>query len=377
MMKAPRRPSGQGRMTGQSDSYFADLCENLGFILITVDRALNVRSWNRQAAQQFGRQLEEMLGHCILDIIQSDRREEARRVFEATIETRAAAEMEVKYDREEGGQVTFVLIASPILDAHGECIGASASMRDISERKRMSKELAKSRRMAALGNMAAGIAHHFNNIMGGMLTSIDYVLPSDSPRELRRTLRLLSQAIGRATRITKQLEAFAECEHEVAVRDDLSALMETFIDRIKPQAEQAGIRLVTEIADVPCRPEAQRLLPVLQSVAQNSFDVMSSDGVLTIRLVPDEPRREAVITIADTGCGIPGDVLDRVFEPFFTTKGELHGGTGGNIGLGLAAVHGLVAELGGTINLSSRVGHGTTVEIRMPMDSAGEDEAGP
>jgi PAS domain S-box-containing protein len=359
-------------MATQSDRHFRNLCQDLGFTLIAIDRDLKIRFWNGQAEHQFGNSAAEMMGKCFLDIVHEQQREDVKRLFETTIKTQVAGEMEAKYIEDDGKRTTFVLIVSPIVDEAGRCVGASASMRDISERKRLSRELARSHRMAALGNMAEGVAHHFNNILGGMLTSIDYVLPSDSPRELRRTLRLLAQAIGRATRITKQLEAFAECEHEEIQKAELNLLLTEFIDRIKPQTERAGIQLATEIAEVGSGPfEAQRVMPVLESLAHNAFDSMAAGGTLTIRMQRD--AEDAVITIADDGCGIPDDVLDRVFEPFFTTKGELGGGAGANIGLGLAAVHGLVAELGGAIHLSSRVGQGTMVEVRLPLHRAVEE----
>jgi len=106
-------------------------------------------------------------------------------------------------------------------------------------------------------------------------------------------------------------------------------------------------------------------MPVLESVAQNALDSMTIGGVLRVSLTGTADS--AVISISDTGCGIPEDVLDRVFEPFFTTKGELGGGSSDNIGLGLAAVHGLVSEMGGTIRLASQIGKGTRVTIQLPL----------
>lgn len=362
-------------MATNEDDMFRDLVESIGFVLIGVDRELDIRFWNRYAEDQFGRPAEEMMGSCFLDVCPGPQREEVEQLFRGAIASKVAGEMELKRERDDGRQMTFVLIASPIISPSGECVGASASMRDISERKRLSRELGRSRRMAALGNMAGGVTHHFNNILGGMLTSIDYVLPSDSPRELRRTLRLLAQAIGRATRITKQLEAFAECEHEKVEEDELNTVLDRFIERIQPEAQRAKIKLVTDISKVSSRPfEAQRLMPVLESLSRNAFDAMSAGETLTVTMRASQG--EAIISIADTGCGISADMLDRVFEPFFTTKGELAGGSGANCGLGLAAVHGLVAELGGRIHLSSRVGQGTTVELCLPLEDGRESERG-
>jgi signal transduction histidine kinase len=215
--------------------------------------------------------------------------------------------------------------------------------------------------------MSGAVAHHFNNILGGMLTSIDYVLPSDSPRELRRTLRLLAQAIGRATRITSQLAAFAESENETTEMVELNRALEMFIERIRARTEEGGIKLEVDLDKVPASTqfEAQRLMPVLESIGHNACDAMPTGSTMTVRMRQDEDS--AVISIEDTGCGIPEDLLDRVFEPFFTTKGELGGGSSDNIGLGLAAVHGLVSEMGGTIDVASRLGKGTRVTLRLPL----------
>jgi len=349
------------------DFYFRSLCENVGFGLIAVDRAWTVQFWNAQAEALFGRSAGEMLGRSVLEVIPDAQQEAVRRLLENTLSTATAHDIEVKFDRGDGSRATLVLIASPINSPTGECVAASISVRDISERKRLSQELARSRRMASLGHMAAGVAHHFNNILGGMLTSIDSVLVSDSPRELRRTLRLLSQAISRATRITRQLESFAKSEHEKAAWEELNPLLARFVEQLRPQAEQAGLLLRTELDPVEPRLfEAHRVVPILESLTRNAFDAMTPGGTLTVSL--RQEGEEAVIRVADTGCGIPEDVLDRLFEPFFTTKGELGGGSGDNVGLGLAAVHGLVSEMSGTIRIASQVGVGTTAEVRLPLN---------
>lgn len=355
------------------DAFLRRLCEHIGFVMIGVDVDLRICFWNEEATRQFGSAVGEMAGRTVLDLIHPSERSQARHLFESAIREGEVGEMEVKYSQGDGTRRTFVLIVSPIADDAGQRVGASASMRDISERKRLSQEVARSRRMASLGGMAQGVAHHFNNILGGMLTSIDYVLPSDSPRELRRALRLLAQAIGRATRITQQLEAFAKSEHHKVEWAELNDLMQMFVKRVRRQAELAKIKFVARIDKVPTRDyEAQRLMPVLESLAQNAFDAMGRGGTLTVTM-----HREsgvAVITLRDTGCGIPEDVLDRVFEPFFTTKGELAGGSSANAGLGLAAVHGLVEEMGGTIDVASTVGEGTTVRVRLPLEEPNEPE---
>ena len=353
-------------MTSEEGGYFRDVCESVGFALITVDRDLRIVYWNSQAVRQFGRGAAEMRGRSILEVFEEDRRAEARGLFEKVIATRAPGDLEVKHEAEAGRRRTYAVVVSPIMESGGECVGVSVCMRDISERKRLSQELARSRRMVSLGHMAEGVAHNFNNILTEMLTKVEVVLPSDSPRELRRTLRQLMQIIDRAERITKRLLAFAECEYEQPQLAELNAVAGEFIERLKPQAEQAGINLVTNLAEVTSGQfEAQRLAAIFESLTSNAFDAMTPGGTLTIGMASEGDQ--AVITVTDTGCGIPEDVRDRLFEPFFTTKGALGGGSGAHIGLGLAVVHGLVSELGGTIQLTSKTGEGTKVEVRLPL----------
>ncbi|HPF41030.1 MAG TPA: ATP-binding protein [Phycisphaerae bacterium] len=348
------------------DVYLRHVCEGLGFICTGLDTSGRIIFWNQAAQSWFGGTPEERIGGSFFDLLSAKDRPKARRLCDKVVDTGVMREMEAKYPSEDSDPTTLVLILSPVMDDAGQCVGVSASMRDISARKRLSRELGNARRIAALGRMAGGVAHHFNNILGGMLTSIDYVLASDSPRELRKTLRLLSQAIGRATRITNQLAAFAESENAIIEWASLEHIVDEFLHRIRSKAALKGIRVVDDIEHVSTEPfEMQRLMPVLESVAQNSLDAMTTGGELRVSLSVSEEW--AVITISDTGCGIPKDVMDRVFEPFFTTKGELGGGSGDNIGLGMAAVHGLVGEMDGTIRLASQIGSGTQVTISLPL----------
>ena len=359
-------PLGHSVITGTIDEvYVRQLFGHLGFILIGVDADLRICLYNDQAARHFADRGEPLDGRPIVELMDQADRSRAEELLRAAIERQAVGEMEIKYVHEDGRRATLVFIVSPIVGEGDEPLGVSIAMRDISLRKRMSQELARARRMGALGQMAQGVVHHFNNILGGMLTSIDCVLASDSPRELRRTLRILAQSIARATRITQQLEAFAESRRQLPEWSDLNKVMAGFIAQLERKSERAQVRLETDIQPVrPRQVEVQRIVPVLESLTQNAFDAMTSGDKLFVSMAPDGDH--AVITIRDEGCGIPEDVLDRAFEPFFTTKGELAGGGAKNPGLGLAAVHGLVAEIGGEIELTSKVGTGTTVVVRLP-----------
>ncbi len=356
-----------------SDANFQQVFDHLGFVCVTLDKEMNVLAGNAQAAMLFGRSTTDLQGRPFLELLAEPNREAASRLILHTFDRGEPGEMEVKYEREDEKPSTFVLIASPIKNQQGAVCGASISMRDISERKRLSRELSKSRRMASLGKVAEAVAHLFNNILGGMQTSIDSALPSDSPRELRKTLRQLSQSIGRATRITQHLAAFAESENAVDEAVELRTLMATFIEKARGRCEKSGIELITNVHTVPSVEfDGNRLLSVLDSLATNALEAMSEGGTLTVEMSHDDEF--ATIGITDTGCGMSDETQEHLFEPFFTTKGGFGGQDLSKIGLGLATVHGMVAEMGGAISIDSKLGRGTSIHIKLPLHRKESDE---
>lgn len=346
------------------ERYFLQICDNLGFICLALEPDLTVRFANKEAVRQFASSGDQLNGRSFLDLLQEPDRAAARQLLQKTMDTGLAGEMEIRYLRDDEQHTTMVLIISPIRDPQGACIGVSASMRDISERKRLASELGRARRMAALGNMAAAIVHHFNNIFGGMQAGIDVALKSESIRELRQTLRLLSQSISRATRITNQLATFAESENAQDQPAEVEPLLRRIIERIGRRAQGLNVHFESDIQPIPRSVlEANRVTSIIESISQNAFDAMPNGGTLTISVKHENDF--LVIRITDTGTGISEEDMEHLFEPFFTTKGGL--GEKENIGLGLAAVHGLVSDMGGSISVSSRVGQGTTIMIRLPI----------
>src|SRR5262245_7386348 len=133
----------------RDESFFQRICENLAFILVAVDADLRIRFWNHQSERQFHRSAADMIGHPFLDLISDADRDRARRLLESAVQTGSAGEMDVVYVDPERGRLVLVMIVSPIIDADGRRVGASIGMRDISERRRLAKELNKSRRLAA------------------------------------------------------------------------------------------------------------------------------------------------------------------------------------------------------------------------------------
>jgi PAS domain S-box-containing protein len=342
--------------------------ENAAEGIVTVDEQGRIESFNPAAERIFGYSAEEAVGRGI-DILLAEPYAGMARVYLERA-SRGGAPHALDREREVVGRrksgETFPLNLAFSETVLGERQLFTGIVRDLTIRKRLDRDLAESQRMAALGKMANDVSDHFNNILAGVLTSIEAALSMDNVRAIHRLLERTVDAIGRAKRITSQLMAFGGSEYSVGERVDLSTAVRQYADALRPSVEKRGVSLVTDLQPIPAVSiESHRLLPILEAISQNAVDAMQAGGTLTIRLLREGDA--ALIRIEDTGTGISPENLSHMFEPFFTTKRELHGAAGRNVGMGLAAVRRLVTDLGGRIDLESQVGVGTTVSIHLPL----------
>lgn len=270
---------------------------------------------------------------------------------------------------------------SPLRDEGGRIVGAFHYAKDISERLRAEAELAstqealrQSQKMEAVGQLTGGVAHDFNNLLTIIRSSVDFLRRPELPEERkRRYLDAVSDTVDRAAKLTGQLLAFARrqaLKPEVfEVGERLRAVSE-MIDTVTG----ARIRLTVETPDEPCfvKADLSQFETALVNMAVNARDAMNGEGTLTLTLVQQEklppirghavaPGAFAAISLTDTGTGIAPEQLGRIFEPFFTTK-EVGKGTG----LGLSQVFGFAKQSGGDVDVSTRLGHGTTFTLYLP-----------
>lgn len=245
-------------------------------------------------------------------------------------------------------------------------------MQEIAERERAQAALAQSQKMEAIGQLTGGIAHDFNNLLtviGGNLEMVQRRLTDDRAVVMAQSAL---HATDRAGKLTRQLLAFSRSQRLTLRPVDLNALIEDTIDLV---VRTIGPQYVLEL-DLADRPiwamaDANQVELALLNLAINARDAMKGGGALRISSAI-EPARDtslqagdyAVVRVGDTGEGIPADLLPRVIEPFFTTKA-----IGKGTGLGLSQVYGIAQQSGGTVQIDSTVGVGTTVEIWLPAAS--------
>jgi signal transduction histidine kinase len=245
-------------------------------------------------------------------------------------------------------------------------------VRDTSQRRALERQLAQAQKLEAVGRLAGGVAHDFNNIVTAILGHAEMardVLPEDSPA--RDDLRQIIRASGRATELTGQLLTFSRRQVAQPRRTDLNTLVDE-TRRLFERLIGADVQLRIVRSEVPVIVHADpgQLEQVLMNLVVNARDAMPSGGSLTVRVGLHDAR--ALVEVRDTGLGMSPDIQARIFEPFFTTKER-----GKGTGLGLAMCYGIVHQAGGTIDVQSAPGEGSTFRVLLPIASADTPDSRP
>lgn len=283
----------------------------------------------------------------------------------AAIATHSDVSVELYNYRKDGTGFWNALFLSPVFGPGGELLYFFGSQIDVTKRKQAEAVLARSQRMEALGSLAAGVAHEFNNLMTIIAGSIE--LAESRPSDARQSELLARAAWGaeRAGRLTQQILSFSRRQFHDERREELSTLVRG-LDSLVVQAAGARteVRFALTEAPVPVWLDASQLELALLNLVRNSADAMPEGGVLTLRTTRETESGLdwAALEVADTGSGMAPEVAARAADPFFTTKEP-----GRGTGLGLSMVHGFVEQSGGRMNIASQAGDGTRVRILFPL----------
>ena len=259
--------------------------------------------------------------------------------------------------------------------------GLLVSCFDITERLSLEERLRHSQKMEAVGQLAAGVAHDFNNILTIVKGHASLLAEDDGLDSVKReSLEHITRASDRAAELTRQLLAFSRKQVMTLSRIDLNQELDAIASMLKSLLVE-GIELRCEFCDgpAPIFADTGMIGQIVTNLAMNARDAMPRGGALTLetRLQPADDSAGAVgangfvrLRISDTGEGIDPVSLPRIFEPFFSTK-EVGKGTG----LGLATVYGLVNQHKGRISVDSNLGEGTTFTVHFPLEPGPTDEA--
>jgi len=339
--------------------------------MIATDKTFNIVCANAASARLLGMTEADMLGKPMAVIVPANRRRLLERLLHRTIGRGESTQFDVRLPDSSGRSRSLAVVLAPMPDAQGRPRGVAAWVIDETSRKQLSERLAQVEKMASLGTLAGGIAHHFNNILGGVATFVDYALTSEDPAAMKRALQMTAEAAARAAKITQSLLSFATRDHRRSDLADLTEVVLTFVNLVEKPLGERNIKIHLELKPVPVVPvEANRMHQVLGNLLTNAEEAMPEGGTVTITVEPSDS--EVRLTFSDTGGGIQPQHLPLVFEPFFTTKGLLAGGEKANPGLGLSVVHGIVTEMGGRVAVGSVPGESTTFTLSLPVQPQAE-----
>lgn len=349
-----------------SDTYYRELCDTLGVALMATDLKLIICTWNLAAAHTFGAGGDRMIGAPLLSVIPQDYRSEAQRIFESVVQTGETIQFEFPHRDDQGDRRELAATVAPVISGSGERIGISVCVRDITKRITMQGELAENRKMIALGEMAGAVAHHFNNILGGIVTSLDYVRTCYDPVMTRRVLDQAQDALQRATSVVDGLLAFSEGNRRAEDLSDFTEIILELNHEVESSVEGKNITYDLQMETLPVIPYPRiQVLTGLRNIIRNAIEAMPTGGELRMEVTKTE--KNLLVKIRDTGCGLDEESQSRIFEPFWTTKGGLQAGSGQSSGLGLAITHGVISMLGGSISVTSQPDSGSTFLVTLPL----------
>ncbi|WP_321338144.1 cell cycle histidine kinase CckA [Breoghania sp.] len=365
---------------------FARFFNNTPIAIASVDRDGKVVRSNAPFLRLLGKpEGGEEDKRMLVDFVAGNGREMLSAALAAAAEGRSEIHpMDIELAQDGERSATFYISAVEDGDADGEA--AIVYALETTKQRALEMQFAQSQKMQAIGHLAGGVAHDFNNVLTAIIGFSDLLLANHRPTDPSfQDIMNIKQNANRAAGLVRQLLAFSRRQtlrpKELALNDvmaDLSILLDRLL------GEKVELKVVHGRDLWPIMADQNQLEQVVVNLAVNARDAMPEGGRLTIRTsnIDAEKSRAmedtrgmpdgeyVLIEVVDTGSGIPADIMEKIFDPFFSTK-EVGKGTG----LGLSTVYGIIKQTGGYIYPSSVVGEGTTFRIFLPRHVSEEKEA--
>lgn len=354
--------------------------------MIAVVNADGTREYNSPSYQRLlGYSPEELRGTVAFEQIHPDDRAKVIEAAEEAKRLGRGKRVEYRMRHKDGSWLSLESSASGVRDANGQVQKLVIVNRDITERKLLEQQLQMAQKVEAIGRLAGGVAHDFNNILGviiGYTEALKKRMRSD--KALCDAADEIHRAARRAASLTQQLLAFSRKQVLEPKILDLNAVVREMTTMLGSLLGE-HIELVLALSDSQGTVKADRtqIERVILNLSVNARDAMAEGGKLTIetsnvQMGEGNPARPiymptgsyVLLKVTDTGCGMVRDMQAHIFEPFFTTKG-----TGKGTGLGLATVYGVVKQSGGYILVDSEPGKGSAFEVYLPSIEASADIA--
>jgi PAS domain S-box-containing protein len=383
-LEVSRRKEDQHRMEKalrESEERFRELADNIEEVFWMTDpekqRMLYLspayeRIWGRGVSAAYA------TPWVWLDAVHPDDRD---RVRGAVLSEQSKGSYDITYRilRPDGRERWIRDRAFPVADATGKVLRIVGTAIDVTDQRRLEEQFRQSQKMEAVGQLAGGVAHDFNNILAAIMMQVQLAsMTPDLPEDVRQLHDDIRSSAERAAHLTRQLLAFSRRQVMQPKHLDINEAV-TGITKLLQRTVGEDIQLQLHLSSLPLRvhADAGMLDQILLNLVVNARDAMPEGGRIVIetgaKVLDGDPVRNGtglpegryvLLRVTDTGCGIPPEVMPHLFEPFFTTKQP-----GKGTGLGLATVFGIVKQHRGGVFVESAPGKGTAFEILLPEDS--------
>ncbi|MGA3089529.1 MAG: PAS domain S-box protein [Terriglobales bacterium] len=362
---------------GESRSRLASIIDSSEDAIIGKNLDGTITSWNKGAERIYGYTPDEIVGKHISLLAPIDRPDEIPEILRKVALGQSVEHYESTRVTKDGRVLNVSISVSPLYDGSGTIVGASAIARDITAQKRAEKQLHQSQKMEAIGRLAGGVAHDFNNILGIVNACAEFLRDRIDPAsEPSNYVENIKKATERGSALTRQLLTFSRSSAIHPRLLDLNERLKDVSKLLRPlMGDDVEILIVSKAPAAVVEADPSQLDQIVVNLAVNARDAMPRGGkfILETRTENFEEDfaehhhqrmaagRYVLLAVSDTGTGMNEATALRVFEPFFTTK-EVGKGNG----LGLATVYGIVKQSAGHIMVYSEPGHGTTFKIYLP-----------
>lgn len=343
----------------ETKQYLENLLENANDVIYTLDTEQNFTYVNGKI-EAWGYRKDDLIGRPYLSLL--SKRHRGRRL-KSTLDIGAKQVYEVEVVTRTGEARMAMVSVSPLHGVEGEILGVLGIARDMTETKKLEQQIRNSEKLASVGKLAAGVAHEINNPLGGILNCL-YNLGKGtiSPARREEYLASMEDGLRRVQKIVRQLLDFSQQHQPEFSLSDINQVIGRVLVLTNHLFAPNRIVLETTLGAAlpPLMIDRHMIEQVLMNLILNAVQAMKGGGVLSIRTMVEEGV--CLVTIRDTGYGIPPTVLPKIFDPFFTTKNE-----GEGTGLGLSVSLGIVERHGGKILVESEVGKGTLFTLCLPL----------
>jgi two-component system NtrC family sensor kinase len=350
--------------------FTSKIIDSLPVGLYVVDREYRIQAWNRKRESGTqGVDREEVIGRSVFDVLYRQPRNLLKAEFDRAFGHGEMTQMDVE-STASGESRFYRLTKVPMRLDDDDVTHVITIGEDITEWKRVQDQVSQTEKLAAVGQLAAGVMHEINNPLATIGACVEALtlrvedLPRSEALGFEEYLRIVGSELERCKSIVDGLLDFSRPKARVKRHAELNQIVEDALFLVRHHHKYRGITLERELTEGLPVIEAnhEQLIQVFLSLMLNAIDAMEGKGVLAIRTASYKTGREVMAEFEDTGPGIQRDALPKIFEPFFTTKQP-----GRGTGLGLSICYGIVQEHGGRILVDSQIGRGSIFRVTLPV----------